>query len=168
MLKVTVNTHPVKTTKYRIALAIVAAVISSGSAFAEEPFVYPTKGQSKEQTEQDRYSCYQWAKGQTSFDPMQAPTASAPPPEKSKSSAVRGAAGGAAVGAAVGAIAGDAGKGAAIGAASGGIVGGARKRQSQKEQDAYAQQQSSGYSAQRTEYDRAWSACMEGKGYTVK
>lgn len=168
MSKVTVKVQLVKPTVCGIALTIVAAVVSSGSAFAEEPYVYPTKGQDKEQTEKDKYSCYQWAKGQTSFDPMQTPTASAPPPKQSKSSAVRGAAGGAAAGAAIGAIAGDAGKGAAIGAASGGIVGGARKRQSQREQDAYAQQQSSDYSSKRGEYDRAWSACMEGKGYTVK
>ena len=151
-----------------IAMAVIAAVVSSGSAWAQEPYVYPTKGQSKEQTEQDKYSCYQWAKGQTGFDPMQAPTATAPAPEKSGSSAVRGAAGGAAAGAAVGAIAGDAGKGAAIGAASGGIIGGARKRKSEKEQEAYAQQQSSDYSNRRGEYNRAWGACLEGKGYSVK
>ena len=106
------------------AAVSVAAAISVVAAFAQqEPIVFPARGQSADMMEQDKYSCYQWAKGQTGFDPMQAPTATAPPPQK-KGGAVRGAAGGAALGAAAGAIAGDAGKGAAIGAASGGIIGG--------------------------------------------
>jgi hypothetical protein len=150
-----------------ITVAVAAAVISSAPASAQEPIVYPAKGQSKEQTEKDKYSCYSWAKGQTGFDPMQVPTATTPPPEQ-KGGAVRGAAGGAIAGAAIGAIAGDAGKGAAIGAASGGIVGGARKRQSQKEQEQWAQEQAAGYDKRRGDYNRAWGACMEGKGYTVK
>ena len=156
-----------KPTICAIAVAILAAVISSGSARAQDPYVYPSRGQSNQQMEQDKFSCYQWAKGQTGFDPMQAPTATAPPPQQ-KGGVLRGAAGGAALGAAVGAIAGNAGKGAAIGAASGGIIGGARKRQSQQEQEQYAQQQSSQYNQQRSEYNRAWSACMSGRGYTVQ
>ena len=154
------------TARVRIALAVVTVMVA-GTALAQEPIVFPSKGQTKDKMEQDKYSCYQWAKEQTGFDPMQVPTTTAPPP-KQKGGALRGAAGGAAVGAAVGAIAGDAGKGAAIGAASGGIVGGARKRQSQKEQEQYAQQQAAGYDKRRGDYNRAWSACMEGKSYTVK
>jgi hypothetical protein len=146
----------------------VAAAISAIAAFAQqEPIVYPAKGQSAARMKQDKYSCYQWAKGQTGFDPMQPPAATAPPPQK-KGGAVRGAAGGAALGAAVGAIAGNAGKGAAIGAASGGIIGGARRMRSQKQQEQYAQQQSAGFEQRRSQYSRAWGACMEGKGYTVK
>jgi hypothetical protein len=117
--------------------------------------------------EQDKYACYKWAKEQTGFDPMQTPTAtSAPPPEKG--GALRGAAGGAALGAIGGAIAGDAGKGAAIGAATGGVIGGVRRHQSRKEQDQWAQDQSANYSQRRYEYNRAWGACLEGRGYTVR
>jgi hypothetical protein len=150
-----------------IAAALAIAVLSVHVAIAQDPYVYPTQGQSSKQMEQDKYSCYQWAKGQTGFDPMQAPTATASPPP-TRGGALRGAAGGAAVGAAVGAIAGDAGKGAAIGAASGGIIGGARRARSNQEQQQYAQQQAAGYEQQRNEYNRAWGACMEGRGYTVK
>jgi hypothetical protein len=150
-----------------ITAAFMVAVTSSGPACAQEPYVYPSQGQSQQQMEQDKFSCYQWAKGQTGFDPMQAPQASAPPPQQ-KGGALRGAAGGAAMGAAIGAIAGNAGKGAAIGAASGGIIGGARRVQSQKEQQQYAQQQSAQYNQQRSEYNRAWGACMSGRGYTVQ
>ncbi len=145
-----------------------AAAIAVTAAFAQqEPIVFPAKGQSASQMDQDKYTCYQWAKGQTGFDPMQAPTATSAPPQQ-KGGALRGAAGGAALGAAVGAIAGDAGKGAAIGAASGGIIGGARRHRSQREQEQWAQQQAAGYEQRRGQYNRAWGACMEGKGYTVK
>ncbi|HJV35892.1 YMGG-like glycine zipper-containing protein [Geomonas sp.] len=147
-----------------IAVAVLAGVVSAG---AQEPIVYPAKGQNDDKMEKDKYSCYSWAKKQTGFDPMQAPTASAPPP-KEKGGAVKGAAGGAAVGAVAGAIGGNAGKGAAIGAATGGIIGGVRKRQSQKEQASYQQDQQSQYANRRGEYNRAWGACMEGRGYTVK
>ena len=140
----------------------------AATAYAvQEPIVFPAKGQSEKKMESDKYYCYSWAKGQTGFDPMQVPTATAAPPP-TKGGALKGAAGGAAVGAAIGAIAGDAGKGAAIGAASGGIVAGARKQKSNKEQQQYAQQQAAGYEQRRGEYNRAWGACMEGKGYTVK
>jgi len=155
-----------KTSVGWLTLAALAAALSP-AAYAQDPYVYPAKNQSSQQTEKDKYACYSWAKGKTGFDPMQQPTASsAPPPQKG--GALRGAAGGAAAGAAVGAIAGNAGKGAAIGAASGGIIGGARRRQSQREQENWAQQESANYQNRRAEYNRAWGACMEGKGYTVK
>jgi hypothetical protein len=133
---------------------------------AQEPIVFPAKGQSNQQMESDKYACYSWAKGQTGFDPMQAPTATAPPPPQG--GAVKGAAKGALAGVAVGAVAGDAGQGAAIGATAGGIVGGAKKKKSQQQQQQAVQQQAAGYEQKRGEYNRAWSACMEGKGYTVK
>jgi hypothetical protein len=149
------------------AVFMAAAMMAVTVHAAQDPIVFPAKGQSNEKIESDKYACYTWSKGQTGFDPMQAPTATAPPPP-AKGGAVRGAAGGALAGAAIGAVAGDAGKGAAIGAVSGGIVGGARKQKSQKEQQQYAEQQAAGYEQKRSEYNRAWSACMEGKGYTVK
>ena len=134
---------------------------------AQEPIVFPAKGQSNQQIESDKFACYSWAKGQTGFDPMQAPPSTAPPPP-AQGGVVQGAAKGALAGVAIGAIAGDAGKGAAIGAAAGGMVGGARKKQSQQQQQQAAQQQAAGYEQKRGEYNRAWSACMEGEGYTVK
>ena len=38
-------------------------------ADAREVFVYPARGQTTEQTSQDRYECYLWAVDQTGFDP---------------------------------------------------------------------------------------------------
>jgi hypothetical protein len=56
------------------------AALVVGPAFADDLYVFPSKGQSQEQMERDKYDCYQWAKRQTGFDPMQRPQATAPPP----------------------------------------------------------------------------------------
>jgi len=150
--------------KKELALFTLAAF--AVTAYAGEPVIYPAKGQSQKQMDTDKNSCYGWAKNQTGFDPPQPPPASqAPPPQGER---VRGAAQGAAVGAAVGAIAGDAGKGAAAGAAGGTVVGGSRQRQKRRQSVQTQQQQTADYEAQRSNYNRAFGACMEGRGYTVK
>ena len=137
-----------------MALLLAPAVVS-------DVYIYPNAGQNNEQMEKDKYDCYIWAKQQTGFDPMQAPTASSPPPDQTtEGGVVGGAAKGAALGAIGGAIAGDAGKGAAIGAGTGAAMGGMRRRSSQ--------QQKAQYEASRNEYNRAYGACLEGRDYTVK
>ena len=152
--------------KPRVIIFVVLAVtlFVAGEVVAQDPVVYPAKGQSQEQMEKDKFECYTWAKKQTGFDPANPPQA-APAPER-RGGVVRGAAGGALAGAAVGKLAGgSASKGAAWGAAGGGLVGGMRQsRQRQADQQA---QQAAG-SAGRSEYNRAYGACMEGRGYSVK
>ena len=163
---------------------VVFALLSAGGAaslYAQtELFIYQEKGQSQEQTEKDKFECYGWAKGQSGFDPMAPPTATEPPPQaqargSTAGGAARGAVGGALLGAGVGAIAdGKSGakKGAGIGALSGGVVGGVRRsqqvRQDQEAQKQWEQQQASQYVQARSQYNRAFAACMEGRGYTVK
>jgi hypothetical protein len=143
-------------------------------AVAQDMFIYPEKGQSNEQMEQDKFQCYDWAKKQSGFDPMKAPTATTPPPqeEAAKGGVGRGAVRGGLLGLGVGAIAGDAGKGAAIGAVGGGLIGGARRSNQKQEQaqaeQQWAEQQASNYAHNRNKYNRAYSACLEGRGYTVK
>ena len=148
-------------------LALLTLVAFAAVAYAGEPVIYPAKGQSQQQMEKDKNSCYGWAKNQTGFDPMQPPPASqpSPPPQGER---VRGAARGAAAGAAIGAIAGDAGKGAAAGAVGGTVVGGSRQRQNRRQSAQAQQQQTADYEAKRNNYNRAFGACMEGRGYTVK
>ncbi len=157
------------------ALALFLTTIwAATDAGAQDPFIYPAQGQSQEQLEKDKFECYSWAKQSAGFDPMAQPTASAPPPaqEAPKGGLLRGAARGAATGLVVGAIAGDAGKGAAIGAAGGGLVGGMRRRdqgrQQQHAEEQWAQQQAAEYHSKRNAYNRAFGACLEGRGYTVK
>ena len=57
----------------KVFLALLGLVLTASPAVADELFIYPTKGQSHEQMEKDKYDCYQWAKGQTGFDPMVQP-----------------------------------------------------------------------------------------------
>lgn len=149
-----------------VALVLFAVTANAGIAQGE-PVIYPAKGQSQKKMEKDKYDCYGWAKNQTGFDPMKPPpTTQAPPVHQGER--VRGAARGAAVGAAVGAVAGDAGKGAAAGAVGGTMVGGKRQRDKMRQSGQAQQQQAADYDAQRSTYDRAFGACMEGRGYTVK
>jgi hypothetical protein len=157
-----------------LVLGLWVAASLHGTALAQEIFIYPTKGQSPDQQNRDRYDCHTWAVQQTGFDPTKPQTAQpAPPPQQApQGGVVRGAARGAAVGAVGGAIAGDAGKGAAIGAATGGLIGGMRRRDQQAQtaqaQHQYGQQQQAALAQGQTAYNRALGACLEGRGYTVK
>jgi hypothetical protein len=156
------------------ALILMFLMIGGWAMAQQDPIIYPAKGQDQQQMEKDKFECYGWAKGQTGFDPMVVPQASTPPPAKQapKGGVVKGAAGGAAVGAAVGSLSGEAGKGAAAGAVAGGMVGGMRRAGQNKQQEAaeqqWAQQQAAEYSQKRNTYNRAYGACLEGRGYTVK
>lgn len=148
----------------------------SASAIAQQ-IIYPASGQSPQQQKKDEGECYSWAKEKTGYDPAQATQYVAPPPPQQSTGGerVRGAGIGALGGAAIGAIAGDTGKGAAIGAVGGVLVGGHRQRQKQASNDQanaqyqqnVAQQQQ--YTAQQQQdFQRAYGACFEGRGYTVK
>ena len=145
-------------------------VCTINSTLANEVIVFPAKGQSNEQMEKDKYSCYGWGKEQTGFDPMAQPTTSTPPPSQEKKSGggVRGALGGAALGA----IIGDSSKSARSGAAAGALIGGVRQgsanRATEQKTEQWKQQEASKYANNRNDYNRAYSACLEGKGYTTK
>ncbi|MBW8836058.1 MAG: hypothetical protein JF605_13470 [Burkholderia sp.] len=157
----------VNTYRERCFCAVLASGVLFGSAVQAKPVAYPAKGQSQQQQQKDDGACYSWAKSNTGIDPATVNTSPPPPsgPAVGGGERVRGAARGAAGGAAIGAIAGDAGKGAAIGAAGGTMAGGARARNNQRAAAASTQAQSQGAI---DTYDRAWAACMQGRGYSVK
>ena len=150
-------------------ILLLIAMLVAGPSLAQELIIFPGQGQSDEQMEQDKYSGYQWAKKETGFDPMEAPKATEAPPkeEPKKGGVLRGAAGGAIVGGII-----DGSDGAKKGAAAGGVVGGVRRgrqnREQQYKEEQWAQDQTAQYSQRRNTYNRAYSACLEGKGYTVK
>lgn len=154
--------------KYWLIGSLVLFLFSE-SLLAQDLMIYPNEGQDKEKQEMDEFQCYGWARDQSGFDPMAVPTASRPPPEQeaSQGGLVRGAAGGAAVGAII-----DGGDGAAKGAAAGAVLGGMRRNsqkrsQAQKQQN-WEQEQAQEYTAKRNSYNRAYAACLEGRGYTVR
>jgi len=147
--------------------ALVWAALAAPAA-AQQPIIYPAKGQSAQQQQTDEGECHVWAKNQTGVDPAAMAAAPAPPPPSNTvggGERARGAARGAVGGAAIGAIAGDTGKGAAAGAVVGTVRGGREARQKQG-----AQQQSvDNQRAQQLDtYNRAIGACLEARGYTVR
>ncbi len=158
-----------------ITMGVIISLCAAHTALSQELVIYPAKGQSNEQMDKDKGECYLWAKQQSGFDPMAPPTAETAPPQQQAqtSSPVKGAARGAVVGTTVGAITNNSkSRGAAAGAAVGGLTSGMKKRdqakqQEQAEQD-WAQKEAANYAQKRDGYNKAFSACLEGKGYTVK
>ncbi len=162
-----------------IVVLLVLLAFAAGSVVAQELIIYPAQGQSQDQMEKDKFECYNWAKGQTGFDPMKMPTASSPPPSQEKKSVAGSAAGGGVIGGAAGAVIGGiaggssgARRGLAIGGLSGGTLGGVRSsrqnRRAEQERKQWEQEQANAYMQGRNSYNRAYSACLEGRGYTVK
>ncbi len=182
------KTIPIRTVS-RTALTLLAsgaALLLSGcvaptamgepAASAPPPprvFFYPTQGQSTEQQDRDRYECHQWAVQQTGFDPGRRPLseseriATVPARETGEAAAA-----GAVVGAVIGAIAaprGDAAKGAIVGAAAGGLLGAAAAEAEAAEAGrASARREAVQGRRNAADYRRAMSACLEGRGYSVR
>jgi len=152
-----------------IALALLP-VLSIGMARANELTIYPAKDQSAEQQEKDKSECYSWAKNDSGFDPMAVlkTTILAPTTEKKKGGVAKGAA----VGAICGKVLGSSSKTTKKSAAAGALVGGARQSSSNKkaeqERQQWEQQKSANYANNRNNYNRAYAACLEGRGYSVK
>jgi hypothetical protein len=145
---------------------LILAVLLSVPALAATPIIYPAQGQDKAQQSKDEGECFIWARDNTGFDPLAPPSTQVAAPKQQSGRALRGAAGGAAIGAIVG-DSDDAAKGAAIGA----VVGRSRQNRANRAAQEAAQSASdsahAGAAAGRDEYDRAYAACLGGRGYTV-
>jgi hypothetical protein len=170
-----------------LAAAVPVAVAQEPAPAQAEPapkpsalglFVYPGTGQDATKQAADENECYAWARQQTGIDPMAAPKPAAAA-EAPKGGAVKGAARGAAKGAVVGGISDerhvgdegslDAGEGAAAGAAAGAVRGRRAQKKATKQAEAQAQQASATQDTQAKEtFKKAWGACLEGRGYSVK
>jgi hypothetical protein len=159
-----------------LLLLFVLAVLTKAQHSTEPPkspaaavgaYVYPKNNQTAEQQAKDEHECYASAQQQTGIDP------SAPPPkveaQKSRGGGAKGAARGAAGGAAIGAVADDAGTGAAAGATAGAVRGRRQQKKANKEAEKQAQQQSAAMHQQNLDtFRRAFSACIDARGYSVK
>lgn len=156
-------------------------------------FAFPKNGQNADQQLKDESECYGMAKQRTGLDPQKpaptGPTAeqvqaaqkqAAANADQVKGARVGGAARGAAGGAAIGAIAGSPGKGAGAGAVAGTMSGGAAQRSAnaQAQQKAAAQAKAQLQKEHEQEllahkegldtFQRAFSACMDARGYSTK
>lgn len=150
----------------KVLAGVAMTLVASTPAWAQ-PIVYPARGQSGAQQQKDEGECHVWARQNTGVDPAVVASRPSPAPSSSVGGGERvgGAARGALGGAAIGAIAGDTGQGAAIGAVAGTMLGGRRARQNAAARDQAA---ASGTQAQIDTYYRAYGACLEGRGYTIK
>ncbi|MGH8171337.1 MAG: glycine zipper 2TM domain-containing protein [Steroidobacteraceae bacterium] len=138
-------------------------------------YAYPEHGQSADQQSRDRYECSLWAVHQTGFDPS-APNvppeyrvvASGPPPGT-----------GTAIGAIAGALLGaaisgpyDRGAGVVFGGLTGAMIGSAsdasRVQQNEMQMSEQERQQAVAMAEKASDYRRALSACLSGRGYSVK
>ncbi len=145
-----------------------------------EVFVYPSQGQDETQLDRDRYECHRWSVKQSGFDPslpglppqqrVRVVRAGPPPGASVAAGAITGAAFGAAV-----AEPWNRGEGALIGAAAGAMLG-AISESAREEAIAQREATISGYQSdqiaqqeQRADgYRRAITACLEGRGYSVR
>lgn len=146
-------------------------------------YTFPQKGQTPEQQKSDETSCTQWATDQTGINPavleyqqkeaQSAQQQAAATQQASQPSAGRRIAKTAARGAALGAINNNMDDGGGKGAAMGATVGLAKAKDAKQEQQVQGAVNGANAKSQKVQEDtqkyiRAFSACMEGKGYSVK
>jgi hypothetical protein len=144
----------------------IGLTLATGASLAvDDLYVYPIKNQSEEQIGRDKQECHDWAVKQTGVDPVK--MASEPSPS-AKGGGAGGAAAGAGIGAARGGIEGDPGAGAMQGAAMGRLIHVLRARRQMEQQHETYTQNYQAREAQLQNYDRAYSACLTGRGYSVR
>ncbi len=164
-----------------VVLSTLALLLSSLNTLGKpgDVYIYPAEGQTSEQLERDRYECYLWASREAGFDPAaaeippQAEVVRVPVGENPKQGATL-------AGTIIGAIAGAAidhrhDRGAVIGAGVGTVVGASIEsqgkqqaiKQAEEEADEIAREQQE-IANRNASYRRAFSACLEGRGYVVR
>jgi hypothetical protein len=156
--------------RHRLLAAFsLVALLTAGAAVAQDVMIYPAQNQPPEQQEKDKFECYSWAKVESAFDPMLQPTATEPPPEQqsTRGGVLRGAAVGAVVGNIAGGDSSDRRTARRAGAAIGGIRQRNTKRQNEQAQQQWEQDQQRIYQENRNTYNRAYGACLTGRGYSV-
>lgn len=146
---------------------------------ATQVYFYPLHDQGIERQDRDRYECYLWARRQTGFDPS-APRLA--PHQRLEVVPAATPGHDTAVGAVTGAILGsvvagphDSGGGAVAGAVAGAMIGAssdtARTQQARHLQfriDRQTDERQAAVERVASGYRRAMTACLEGRGYSVR
>lgn len=167
------------------AIATLLALLLAPVAASANPgdlYVYPAKGQSNAQLKKDRYECYLWASKTTGFDPtnanpqqQQARLVRVPVHNEKQGATIAGTVIGAIAGAALGGDGRDQGQAAVAGAAVGTMIGATVEQQGEIKARQKAHEQAERIARQQQSeqngmdnYRRAFTACLEGRGYVVK
>jgi hypothetical protein len=150
----------------KVVFSVLLCLVCAVSAAAAEPEVYPAKGQTPEQQERDEFECHQWATKDTGVDPvaLAEQKLAAPTPAAHEDSAARSAG----IGAMRGAVDGDAAGGAARGFGIGRMVSVLRAKRQLRDQQSPTTTDGAAVHRDLDKYDRAYAACLTGRGYTVK
>ena len=161
-------------------------VLLNQPAGGQDLYVYPAKSQSGEQLAEDRYACHRWAVTESGFDPSQFEAVAPPrtvrvpvPRNEAEGAASKGAVTGAVIGGVIGSNDGDAAEGAVIGAVVGTMAGVAIEDQGQREAREKARAEAkreadeiaknnAELALRKSNYRRALTACLEGRGYKVR
>ena len=161
-------------------------LLFSTAVNGQDIYVYPAKKQTNEQLAEDRFACHRWAVDESGFDPSSIDGVELPrtvrvpvPKNEAKGAANKGAVTGAVVGGVIGSHDGDTAEGAVIGALLGTMAGAAIEdkghRKAVAEAEAEAKRQADEIAKSKAElalrksnYRRALTACLEGRGYTVR
>jgi len=169
-----------------LALSLLPILVVGSAVASDRLYIHPSRGQSDQQLSDDRYHCHRWAVDQTGYDPTRddgyrdpGPVRVAVPDNPKEGATGKGLLAGAAAGAVIGAIDDHPGRGAAIGAVIGAIAGsevesrGEDQARAEATAEAQAQAEAMGEERDarlqsRQDYRRAFSACLEGRGYTVR
>jgi hypothetical protein len=138
-------------------------------------YFYPSQQQGEAQQDRDRYECYRWAVRETGIDPGMRPLRQTAAPAAASVQRDPGATvGGAVAGAAVGGIVSsprNVGTGLVLGAVIGGLLGSAAEEsRAQAEEQRRADRRDAWQARQMpmNDFRRAMSACMTGRGYSVR
>jgi hypothetical protein len=165
----------------RVMMVVMLVAFSSGvlvtHGFAQETkslsqslgvFVYPGQGQTPEQQQADENECYGWAGETTGIDPFQPGQPAAEVGGVGGSGAkgaVRGAVGGAAISGMTG---GDTSDAMLVGTAVGAVRGRRKAKKAKEAEEKQAEAAAQAADQERVDtFNRAFSACMEGRDYTV-
>jgi hypothetical protein len=168
--------------KMRWLFAAVLVLAMSQYSYAQSgTYAFPQKGQTPDQQKQDEGSCAQWAKGQTGIDPavLQYRQQEAAADQQQASQAASNPQTGrklgraAVTGAAMGQMNKNMDDGAGKGAAMGVTLAASKARGAKVEADKQApvnaaNAQSAGVQADSEKFTKAYCACMEGKGYSIR
>lgn len=162
-------------------LAGAAFLLCCGPLFAQQQsvavslglFVYPSSDQEPDQQRTDEQECYTWASETTGINPRQPPSSQAPvsaPQEDTAQAAASTAARSAARNVLIAnATDNDWEDAAALGLVFGSSRGArnARRRNEQAQSEAVAEQQAASQQEVQ-QFKNAFSACIEGRGYTIR
>lgn len=132
-------------------------------------YIFPKNAKSDAEQLKDDTDCFNSARNQSGYDGKVASAEGTAPPAQRTGGTVDGAVKGAIAGTIIGAIGGNAGKGAAIGAGVGAVGGNANQRESNRAaRENAVYQEEARKQAALADLKRAYSACMDAKGYSVK